>query len=552
MKIECMFFKILKITLLIIVISTILTSCQHKIKYPDGRLKYQGGWENNSENGNGRSYFANGTLEYEGEWKNGKYNGEGKKYNDDGKIIYEGSWENGKYDGEGKKYDDDGNIVYEGAWINEKKNGFGKLFFGDGKINYEGNFLNDKYNGKGKEYSPNGSILFDGEYTDGLKNGYGKLYSSSGIIEREGKWENNNLVGQGKEYFSNGKIKYEGEFKENNYEGTGIKYFQDGTIAFKGQFKNNKSFIELSFMHSSDISQYSLTSNGEEFLIARGEYNSTLLINENKVGIHNRTRFGDKCVDDVIWDGNRYVGFGRESWENNFFISKDGVKWEKMPYIEQKEGAMVEHSKIFTYKQVGFIWPVWNIVYVNNKYICIAWDGAMNDNITFLASSTDLKNWDVTRFSFELYVFLEDLTFGDGKYVAVGTDIYFSENAVNWTELKLDSKKGLDLKSIAYGNDMFLCVGKNCIYTISKDMQTIEEKIIEGYDFNCVKWNGNAFIIVGAKSENNAVIATTQNGKDIEIINTNIEEPLNEIEIKGDKVGAITLEEFYPIKAFWK
>ena len=48
-------------------------------------------------NGEGIQYYENGKVQYEGEFENGRYHGDGVLYDQDGKKIYDGEWERGDY-----------------------------------------------------------------------------------------------------------------------------------------------------------------------------------------------------------------------------------------------------------------------------------------------------------------------------------------------------------------------------------------------------------------------------------------------------------------------
>ena len=92
----------------------------------------------------------------------GKYHGKGVLYHDNGKIKYEGVFEDDNFQGKGKLYDINGNVLYEGDFSNGyyykgekkdgKKNGKGIEYYDNGKVAYEGDFVDDKRVGNGKSY----------------------------------------------------------------------------------------------------------------------------------------------------------------------------------------------------------------------------------------------------------------------------------------------------------------------------------------------------------------------------------------------------------------
>ena len=73
-----------------------------------------------------------------------KRNGEGKDYYEDGKIKYEGNFEDDEYnDDKGKFYDENGN-KYEGKFTKGKKNGEFSVYDKDGKLIKKIKYENDK------------------------------------------------------------------------------------------------------------------------------------------------------------------------------------------------------------------------------------------------------------------------------------------------------------------------------------------------------------------------------------------------------------------------
>ena len=94
---------------------------------PDGKLWYEGGFENGEPIGEGREYHPSGAIKYVGEWKHGKRNGEGKLYGDGGELEYEGGFVSNLRDGCGKFYQKR-RLVYEGEWAADFKHGAGKAF----------------------------------------------------------------------------------------------------------------------------------------------------------------------------------------------------------------------------------------------------------------------------------------------------------------------------------------------------------------------------------------------------------------------------------------
>ena len=205
--------------------------------YSNGNKKYDGEFDNDKYHGNGKLYFQFDnqfnnrnieSLNYEGEWKLGKKSGRGKEYLPNGKLIYEGLYENNKYnDKEGRFYFKNG-YNYIGSFVNGKIEGKGILFF-------DGNYYVDKTIEVMNNLFENPSeILDDLEiFTKNVLKG-----DFSQIKKYEGNFVNNNKEGFGICYYKNGTL-YSGEWKNNKYDGNGTFYKKNGKF-IEGKWKNGK------------------------------------------------------------------------------------------------------------------------------------------------------------------------------------------------------------------------------------------------------------------------------------------------------------------------
>lgn len=72
----------------------------------------------------------------------------------------------------------------------------------------------------------------------------------------------------------------------------------------------------------------------------------------------------------------------------------------------------------------------------------------------FAASSTDGKTWAIEKFPETFYA--RDVTYGDGKFVAVGNYcIGYSKDGITWTLIEFPSKI---VSSVTYGEGKFVAV----------------------------------------------------------------------------------------------
>ena len=68
--------------------------------FKDGRVIYDGDWQNGKPHGTGTSAYPNGDK-YVGHFQNGKRHGKGKQMSEDRRIIYDGDWKDGQKHGQG-------------------------------------------------------------------------------------------------------------------------------------------------------------------------------------------------------------------------------------------------------------------------------------------------------------------------------------------------------------------------------------------------------------------------------------------------------------------
>ena len=122
-----------------------------KIKKENG--VYLGEVEQNLPQGRGL-FIYNGKegeyLQYVGYFDNGEKNNYGKLYNEEGKLIYEGEYNNGLRNGEGTYYYARG-LKYEGNFVNGFREGHGIFYWEDG-TRWEGPFKNNEMDGEGKYF----------------------------------------------------------------------------------------------------------------------------------------------------------------------------------------------------------------------------------------------------------------------------------------------------------------------------------------------------------------------------------------------------------------
>jgi antitoxin component YwqK of YwqJK toxin-antitoxin module len=177
-----------------------------------GLMDYEGNWEQNHKSGQGISYFSidseNIKIECDGWWYNNIFmTGEGLSFDDQGRVIYEGQWENGKRHGQGISYHLIVNSMmksYDGQWKNGQRDGNGisyqNVSYKEVK-EYEGQWRNGQRHGQGKAHKEGDErVIYEGHWENGERHGQGISYKDThGPIEKEyeGQWKNDQRHGQG-------------------------------------------------------------------------------------------------------------------------------------------------------------------------------------------------------------------------------------------------------------------------------------------------------------------------------------------------------------------
>lgn len=156
----------------------------------------------------------------------------------DGKIKYQGRFENDKPEGEFRYYYEDGKIKAISNFYNKGARSFTKTFYPNGKLMSIGYYLNEKKDSLWKYYNEYDVVIKEEFYKNTLKHGEWKTYYPDGSLTdkmtfkngiREGAWEQNYVGGSLKTQFKNDKL-----------EGAYTVYFPNGKLKYQGKYKNNK------------------------------------------------------------------------------------------------------------------------------------------------------------------------------------------------------------------------------------------------------------------------------------------------------------------------
>jgi hypothetical protein len=140
-------------------------------QFSDGSV-YHGYWnkQTNKKEGYGVHVLHNGSK-YEGLFEKNLFNGDGRLIYDNG-DYYIGQWANGRIDGKGLFVSSDGS-TYKGGWKKDSHHGYGVSTWANGSY-YEGNHNCGTRDGKGKFINAN-KVIYEGEFKGNCLNGKGIL-----------------------------------------------------------------------------------------------------------------------------------------------------------------------------------------------------------------------------------------------------------------------------------------------------------------------------------------------------------------------------------------
>lgn len=147
---------------------------------------------------------------------------------------------------------------------------------------------------------------------------------------------------------------------------------------------------------------------------------------------------------------------------------------------------------------------VWNdVTYGNGKYVAVGADG-------YTAYSYDGENWTPIKIGYTEYIMI---IYTNGKFIALGGSglsgkLVHSEDGINWTSVDSPMGNNGSMKSIAYGNGKYCLVGNNGQMYTSNDLKSWSK--VSGYNVERVSWSsiayGNGkFVAIGSYS--NASVA---------------------------------------------
>lgn len=210
--------------------------------FPNGKIKQELTFANNTPNGPAKFYYESGRLQEEGMWRDKKWVGNYKYYHENGVLFYD--WEfndNGKREGQQKYYYANGMPMYEGEWRDGKEAGLLKEYYENGSMKAE------KYFSEGKLDPANSKNFELGNAVERKKAPVGPIQpdpAAMKVIKDEGPKEISSIPdGQFTTYYKGdrSKIEKKGTFKNRMLvEGEHNIYDASGTLTKTNIIKGGK------------------------------------------------------------------------------------------------------------------------------------------------------------------------------------------------------------------------------------------------------------------------------------------------------------------------
>lgn len=187
-----------------------------------------------------RKFYDNGKIRYQGQFENGKEVGVFKFYKNIAStqpaIVKEFLPNSNK--ASVKFYDSNGKLKSAGEMIGKNRVGKWMYYFSDGKPLSEELYTNGKLNGLLKNYYPNGKTTEETIYKNGKKHGVSKIYANDGVLIEEVNYSYGKLNGQAKYFDLKGNLTEKGTYA-NGRRSSDWEYYSNGEVTNKRKRKTH-------------------------------------------------------------------------------------------------------------------------------------------------------------------------------------------------------------------------------------------------------------------------------------------------------------------------
>ena len=193
---------------------------------------------------------------------------------------------------------------------------------------------------------------------------------------------------------------------------------------------------------------------------------------------------------DVCYGNGRFVAVAQSGAGNRVMTSPDGKTW--------------------TIRTSAANYPWTKVVYGNGIFVATAGSGGVG---SFAMYSTDNGvTWTLSGIPAQTINNINGLTFGDGKFVAMGARSYVSTDGINWTQGTTNLS---DVQwSVVYGNGRFVAVegdafSPNSAYSVDGLTWTLASVPFVAAGWDGIAFGGGKFVAISAGSQ---TVATSTNG----------------------------------------
>ncbi len=128
--------------------------------YPDGTLKEECFYKNDTLDGERKLFYENGQLSTVEHYKNGAFEGLFQSYFQNGRLANEGHYHNNKMSGIWKRWYPTGELREEVNFEHNLENGPYKFYHKNGQVSVQGNFIQgDNDHGETLKFDENGQLI---------------------------------------------------------------------------------------------------------------------------------------------------------------------------------------------------------------------------------------------------------------------------------------------------------------------------------------------------------------------------------------------------------
>ena len=174
-------------------------------------------------------------------------------------------------------------------------------------------------------------------------------------------------------------------------------------------------------------------------------------------------------------------------------------------YNDPQKIAVSTDGTTFSEKSVSLNNHTWtSITYGGGRFVAVAEYGNDPGNYKLAAYSTDGENWTLTNQTLTRS-FWQSVTYGDGKFVAVANGNYddsdngsivqlepkimYSTDGNTWTDVNIPAADSISFNSVTYGDGKFVAVGSPAYFGgHNQGNETWGTKHI-AYSYDAINWN---------------------------------------------------------------